>query len=208
MKKGIFITLEGPDGVGKSTHSSWLVELLSEAGYHAVKTREPGGTDYGEALRPLFLQYALSVEAELLLLFSLRAQHVHERIKPALSSGCVVVCERFMDATYAYQSGGRGFDYDRIRLVEEAIGSFPQPDVTFFLDAPFSVLFQRLKKHDPDRFESEGEVFFEHVRQAYHRRVEEDPHRFEFIDASETLDSIRLRMFSALVERGILKKPA
>ncbi|WP_175330568.1 MULTISPECIES: dTMP kinase [Candidatus Ichthyocystis] len=203
MKKGYFITLEGLDGVGKSTHASWLESRLGTCGYSVLKTREPGGTDYGERLRPIFLCLDISVEAECMLAMSMRLQHVSEKILPALSSGQYVVCERFMDATYAYQSGGRGMSYSKIYAIEKVL-TLPNVDLTFFLDAPFDVLRQRLDPANVDRFELQSSDFFARVRAIYQRRIQEDPCRFVVIDATQPIDIIREIIDCSLVDKGII----
>ncbi|CUT17648.1 MULTISPECIES: dTMP kinase [Candidatus Ichthyocystis] len=203
MKKGYFITLEGLDGVGKSSQASWLSDYLRQNGRSVTATREPGGTSYGEQLRSFFLNLDICVEAELFLIFSIRIQHVYEKILPALTLGRDVVCERFMDATYAYQSGGRGMSYQRISAIEQNL-YLPAVDLTFFLDAPIDILRKRLNIKLSDRFELQKDDFFSRVRDVYQRRISEDPSRFVVVDASQSVDSIRRIMSTVLVDRGVI----
>ncbi|WP_092484004.1 dTMP kinase [Candidatus Ichthyocystis hellenicum] len=203
MKRGYFITLEGLDGVGKSVQASWLSDYLMKNGRSVVTTREPGGTSYGEQLRSFFLGMDICVEAEFFLILSIRLQHVYEKISPALISGKDVVCERFMDSTYAYQGGGGGMSYQKIFAIEQEL-SLPTVDLTFFLDAPCDVLRQRLNATFPDRFESQTDDFFSRARDVYQRRINDDPSRFVVVDTTQSVDKVRNIMSSVLVDRGVI----
>lgn len=186
-----FITVEGIDGAGKSTQLTFIASWLKEQGINAVFTREPGGTPLGETLRHLLLDKAteLSLDTETLLMFASRQQLVTDVIRPALDAGCWVVSDRFTDATYAYQGGGRGMPCARIRPLEQWVQQELQPDLTLLFDIPFEFAMQRrirsrgLKQDDLDRFEQEDAAFHHRVRQAYLQRAREHP-RFCIIDAN------------------------
>lgn len=187
---GLFITLEGGEGAGKSTLIQGLRQwLASEHGTEPMLTREPGGTRLGEAIRTLVLdagQDQVSAEAELLLMFAARAQHVREVLEPALAAGRVVLCDRFTDASYAYQGGGRGQPLERIAALEAWAVAGLQPDLTLLLDLPPALGHRRIAgRGDHDRIENEQQAFFERVRAAYRARAEACPGRFHLIDASQ-----------------------
>lgn len=195
MSRGCFITVEGVEGVGKSTQIEALVERLRDHGHRVVLTREPGGTELGEAIRALLLsdRYpAMHPDTELLLMFAARSEHLHRRILPALEAGEWVVCDRFTDASYAYQGGGRGMPLARIEELEHwTLGDF-RPDATLLLDAPPEVGLARARARGPqDRFEQEELAFFERVRAVYLQRAEAEPERFRIIDASRPLAVVR-----------------
>lgn len=186
MSPGRFISFEGIDGAGKSTQHAWMAEHLRGLGKSVVSTREPGGTPLGEKLRALLLHESMHLETEALLMFAARREHVERVISPALAAGNWVVCDRFVDASFAYQGGGRGLDWNKLRsLAEWTLGSL-QPDLTLIFDVPIATAQERLKKGTatPDRFEREQAGFFDRVRAAYHRLASENPDRIRLIDAT------------------------
>ena len=194
--RGRFITLEGIDGAGKSTHVPWVLERVVAAGHRALATREPGGTAVGEALRELLLRQPMSHESEALLMFAARREHLAQVIRPALDRGEWVVCDRFTDATYAYQGGGHGVARERIRELEDWIHGDCQPDLTLLFDVPLAVSRRRLARAEDggrtlDKFEREADAFFERVRAAYLERAERDPSRIRVIDSTRELDAVR-----------------
>lgn len=195
MNKGGFITLEGGEGVGKSTSLLFIAELLKKKGISVVTTREPGGTDLAEKIRTLLLENreeTVSEQAELLLMFAARAQHIYHVIQPALLKGCWVLCDRFTDATYAYQGGGRSMDRQMIEWLAGKVQGVLTPDLTLLLDAPISVGMERASKRGNfDRFESEKISFFERIRVAYLQRADEYPQRIKVINANQTLDQVQ-----------------
>lgn len=196
--RGRFITLEGSEGSGKSTNLAYIHQQLQESGIDVVLTREPGGTPLGEQIRELLLdhkQSAMSSDTELLLMFAARAQHLHELILPALEAGKWVLCDRFTDATYAYQGAGRGISPQRIGVLEEWVQGALRPDLTFFLDLPVAQGLARAgERSTPDRFEREQIDFFERVRQGYLEQAEREPRRYRVIDASVSLDQVQARL--------------
>lgn len=202
--RGRFITLEGSEGSGKSTNLDYVRGRLERAGIDVVLTREPGGTPLGERIRELLLDHrntAMGVDTELLLMFAARAQHLHERIIPALEAGQWVLCDRFTDATYAYQGAGRGVDEERIALLEAFVQRGLQPDLTLYLDLPVDVGLARAgARSAPDRFEREAVAFFERVREGYRRRAAADPGRMRVIDASGSLDEVQRNIEAVLDE--------
>lgn len=195
MKKGKFITLEGGEGVGKTTNLSFIRQFLENQGISVVVTREPGGTALAEKLRHLLLENqgeAISEKTELLLMFSARAQHIHNVINPALKRGDWVLCDRFTDATYAYQGGGRGVDTHLISWLEQFVQAGLQPDLTLLFDAPVELGMQRAKKRgDLDRFENEQLSFFNKVRAAYLEQAQQHSQRIKIIDAAQALDVVQ-----------------
>lgn len=207
MAQGLFITLEGIEGVGKSTQARYLKELLEKTGREIIFTREPGGTDAGEAVREILLHtntFHISHLAELLLIFSARAQHLEEVILPAKSQGKIVICDRFTDATYAYQGGGREIDKQQIRVLEALVQQGMKPDMTILLDAPVDIGLQRAKnRSEADRFESETIHFFERVRQEYLQLAVEEPERIHVIDAARTLEQVQGDIRSFLSSRNL-----
>lgn len=192
---GKFITVEGGEGAGKSTNLALIRSLLEEAGHEVVMTREPGGTGLGEAIRSLLLdakQSSMSSNTELLLMFAARAQHLAEVITPALSAGKYVLCDRFTDATYAYQGGGRGVPMSRIALLEQFVQADLRPDLTILLDLPVAQGMQRAgERSQPDRFEQERHDFFEKVRASYLTMAEQHPSRYRVIDAGRSLEAVQ-----------------
>lgn len=192
MPRGKFITFEGLDGAGKSTHIQAVVELLKRKGKVVVSTREPGGTPLGETLRGIVLNEPMDLETETLLMFAGRREHVAKLIEPALSRGDWVVCDRFTDATYAYQGGGRGVDRDRILVLEDWVHGRLQPDLTILFDVPLAVAQARMAgSRQLDRFEREQADFHERVRQSYLERARANPARIRVVDAAQSIDDIR-----------------
>lgn len=202
MTRGKFITLEGMDGAGKSTHLAWIPGFLEARGMQVRLTREPGGTPLGEKLRELMLDknQNLHPDTEALLMFAARREHLDKVILPALSAGIWVVCDRFTDATFAYQSGGSGLLWERISALESWVQGELQPDLTLYFDVPTEVGKARTKAaRDPDRFEQEGGSFFDRVREGYLRRAREYPGRIAIIDGAAPLDKVK-----QLTEQSIL----
>ncbi|MBH3411687.1 dTMP kinase [Pseudomonas putida] len=205
---GLFITLEGPEGAGKSTNRDYLAARLREQGLDVVLTREPGGTPLAEKIRELLLAPSAEVMAadtELLLVFAARAQHLAEVIRPALARGAVVLCDRFTDATYAYQGGGRGLSVERIAALEQFVQADLRPDLTLVFDLPVEVgLARAAARGRLDRFEQEGQAFFEAVRQAYLQRAHGEPQRYSLLDAAQPLEAVQ-RAIDALLP-GIVER--
>ncbi|MCX7155309.1 MAG: dTMP kinase [Rhodocyclales bacterium] len=192
MARGHFISLEGIDGAGKSTQHGWLVEHLRGQGHTVVATREPGGTPLGEKLRALLLADPMHLETEALLMFAARREHIAQVIEPALARGDWVVCDRFVDASFAYQGGGRGLSWKKLEELAAWVLGDLQPDLTLIFDAPVAIAQQRLHAatSQPDRFEQEQAAFFERVRAAYLRLAAENPARVRLIDATQTPGAI------------------
>ncbi len=202
-KRGCFVSIEGVEGVGKSTNLAFIQALLEEAGIEFVSTREPGGTLLAEKIRDLLLDKNngnMSDKTEVLLVFAARAQHVEELIEPALASGKWVITDRFTDSSYAYQGGGRDLSTEQIGALEAfAINSF-QPDITILLDLPVEVGLDRAKRRSElDRFESETGTFFTRVRTAFLNRAEAYPQRFRVVDASLEIAAVQSAIRSALM---------
>jgi dTMP kinase len=191
--RGKFITFEGIDGAGKSSHVEWLAELLRQKGMTVHVTREPGGTELGEKLRELLLHMSMDLETETLLMFAARREHLAKLIEPALASGEWVICDRFSDATYAYQGGGRGLERHKLQQLEQWVHGQLQPDLTLLFDLPLDVARERiaLASRVLDRFEQERADFHERVRQAYLERWHASPGRIRVIDAQGTIETIR-----------------
>jgi dTMP kinase len=191
---GLFLTVEGGEGAGKSTNIKIICDFLSENNIDYIVTREPGGTDLAEQIRALLLTprtEEVAAKAELLLMFAARAQHLENKILPALARGQWVVCDRFTDATFAYQGGGREMGMKLIAQLEEIVQQGLQPDCTFLLDLPIEVGMQRASSRgDLDRFEQEKLSFFERVRATYLARAEQDDNRFKIIDASKDMAAV------------------
>jgi dTMP kinase len=192
MSKGKFITFEGVDGAGKSTHLEWFTEKLRQRGIDVLLTREPGGTPLGEKLRDILLNQPMLAETEALLMFAARFEHVEQIIKPALLRGSWVVSDRFSDASFAYQGGGRGVPAEKLEVLENWVHAGFQPELTLLFDLSVEVARNRLSNSAKlDRFENEKNPFFEKVRQAYLNRCEKYPERFALIDASKTPDEVK-----------------
>jgi len=193
---GKFITLEGVDGAGKSTHLDWLVARLRDRGLDVVQTREPGGTPLGEKLRELLLSAPMHRETEALLMFAARREHLERVIKPALARGEWVVCDRFTDASFAYQGGGRGLAPEKLALLERWVQDGFQPDLTLLFDLPITVAAQRMAgaARELDRFEQEKADFHERVRAAYLRRAAEMPGRMRVIDGGQGIEVIKKQL--------------
>ncbi|OWT65467.1 dTMP kinase [Candidimonas nitroreducens] len=191
-RRGCFITLEGLDGAGKSTHVQWLVDAIRGQGLPVVATREPGGTALGEALRAMMLEQPMHLKTETLLMFAARCEHIEQVIEPALARGDWVVCDRYTDASYAYQGGGRGLGAEPIRVLEQWVHPHLQPDRTWLFDVPLEVARgRRAGAREPDRFERENGAFFERTRQAYHERGRECPQRIHIIDSTRSIEMVR-----------------
>lgn len=191
MARGKFITLEGVDGAGKSTHLAGIAELLRERGKEVVVTREPGGTPLGEKLRHLLLTQRMHIETETLLMFAARREHIAQVIAPALEAGRWVLSDRFTDATYAYQGNGRGMPEEKIAALEHWVQDTLQPDLTLIFDVPVEVARSRLDKDRSDRFEHENHEFFRRVRAGYLARAARDPSRVRVVDGSLPVDKVR-----------------
>lgn len=193
MAHGRFITLEGLDGAGKSTHLVWLVETLRARGMTVLQTREPGGTPLGEKLRALLLNEPMHLETEALLMFAARREHIAQVIQPALDRGDWVVCDRFTDASFAYQGGGRGLSREKLKMLEQWVQSGLQPDLTLMFDVPTEVAHGRVTGmgRELDRFEREQAEFFVRVRTEYLARAETSRGRIRVIDASGSLSDIQ-----------------
>jgi dTMP kinase len=201
MIRGKFITLEGVDGAGKSTHIPLITDLLRSSGREVVVTREPGGTPLGERLRELLLHEAMCSETETLLMFAARREHLAQVILPALSRGAWVLSDRFTDASFAYQHGGRGVSATKIEALEHWVQDGLQPDLTLLFDVPVEVSCQRLAgARDPDRFEQETADFFQRIRTAYLQRAAQFSSRFRVVDANRTIPEIQQDIRSTLKE--------
>ncbi|WP_246864483.1 dTMP kinase [Spongiibacter thalassae] len=193
--RGRFISLEGGEGVGKSSNIAFIVDWLTDAGIPFIQTREPGGTPLAEEVRELLLRprdEGMTELSELLLVFAARAQHLHTKIEPALAAGTWVLCDRFTDATFAYQGYGRGLSRDTIEQLQQMVQGARRPDLTLLLDAPVEVGMARAgERGELDRFEQEQHSFFERVRAGYLALAEADPQRFSIIDASQPLADVQ-----------------
>jgi dTMP kinase len=200
MSRGRFITLEGVDGAGKSSHLQFVADFLAPRAPHVIVTREPGGTDLAEQLRRAVLEEPMEPVTETLLLLAARSDHVHRVIRPALEAGTWVICDRFHDATAAYQGAGKGIAVDLIARLGHAVHPGLEPDRTLVFDCPYDVARQRLAGSGKalDRFERESREFFERVRGAYLQRARAEPQRMRVIDASGDLGAIRQRVEAAL----------
>ena len=206
--RGLFITLEGPEGAGKTTNRAYLAEQLQAQGLSVVLTREPGGTVLAEQIRNILLaphDETMAVDTELLLMFAARAQHLAQVIVPALNEGKVVICDRFTDATYAYQGGGRGLDCSRIAVLEQFVQGDLRPDMTLLFDLPVAEGMARaVARGKLDRFEQEQHDFFEAVRQSYLQRASAEPERFRLVNAQQALPDVQKSLdvyLSEIMER-------
>lgn len=186
-----FITLEGMDGAGKSTHIPSIIAMLETRGHEVVSTREPGGTALGERLRELLLHEPMHAETETLLMFAARREHIANVIQPALERGAYVLSDRFTDATFAYQSGAKGVAASKVEILEKWVQEDLQPDITLLFDVPVEVSIARLAgARSPDKFERESAAFFTRIRNAYLERASRNPQRFRIIDASRSLEEV------------------
>jgi dTMP kinase len=199
VTRGRFITFEGIDGAGKSTHIGFVTDLLKDAGKTVVSTREPGGTAVGEKLRELLLHEKMHLETEALLMFASRREHIAQVIAPALARGDWVLSDRFTDASFAYQGGGRGLPLHKLDALEAWVHPHLQPDLTLLFDVPLAVARERLDAtRTLDKFESEQEAFFERCRNEYLRRAAEHPGRIVVIDSTRSIDEVRASLRGAL----------
>lgn len=200
---GLFLTVEGVDGAGKSSHLDWLADALRAQGKTVVLTREPGGTSIGERLRKMLLHEAMDLETETLLMFAARREHLAQVILPALTRGDVVISDRFTDATYAYQGGGRGVSRNKILQLEQWVQGDLQPNLTLLFDLPLAIAAQRLAqgRAQLDKFEQESQVFFENTRAAYLERAADAPNRICIIDSAQSLEATRAQVAHAVLSQ-------
>lgn len=200
--RGRFITMEGVEGVGKTTNMEFIAEYLQASGKPLIVTREPGGTHLGEEIRALLLGHrdeGMDSSTELLLMFAARAEHLQQVIIPAIEKGDWVLCDRFTDATYAYQGGGRGIDLQRIEVIENWVQGDLRPDLIILLDLPVDIGLQRAgDRSEPDRFETEHRDFFEKVRNVYMNMADAHPQRYRVIDASKSLEEVQRQIRQVL----------
>jgi dTMP kinase len=214
MNPGIFISFEGIDGAGKSSHVQAVADAFAQAKRQVVLTREPGGTPLAEKLRDMVLHDSMDPLSEVLLMFAARRDHLQQVIEPALARGDVVVCDRFTDATFAYQGAGRGFDLKVLSQLEQWVQALPsggvrQPDLTLWFSLDPAIAAERLSNaRVPDRFEAQPAAFFAKVHQGYLDRLQADPQRFARIDASASLEQVREQVMRVLHERLNLKMPS
>jgi len=195
MNKAKFITFEGVDGAGKSTHLAWFTDALRQRGIDLVLTREPGGTPLGEKLREILLHEPMHAETEAMLMFAARREHLEQVIRPAMEQGTWVVSDRFSDASFAYQGGGRGVSIAKLEQLERWVQDDLQPDLTLLFDIPIEVARQRLASNASlDRFELEQGEFFERVRQAYLARAAKKPQRFIVIEAEKSISEVKQKL--------------
>lgn len=203
MKNGKFISIEGIEGAGKSTQIDFIQNFLQQQGKRVVVTREPGGTKLGEQIRELLLaprDNGMSHDAELLLMFAARAEHIEQVIKPAIARGDWVLCDRFVDATFAYQGGGRGIPYERIKTISDWTLDGLQTDITLLFDLPVETGQQRVVKRqqEKDRFEQEKAAFFQKIRDCYLERAKQEPERIKIIDASRDISAVQQQVATLL----------
>ena len=197
--KGLFITLEGVDGAGKSSHLDWLADWFRQRGRLVRLTREPGGTSVGEHLRDIVLHQSMHAETEALIMFAARREHIEQVIRPGLAAGEVVISDRFTDASFAYQCGGRGLSEARLEILENWVHAGLQPDLTLLFDLPEAVAARRLAAaRSPDRFEREQSSFHARVRAAYLRRAERFPQRIRVLDGGQPLQDVRAQLAGIL----------
>jgi dTMP kinase len=207
VRRGVFISLEGIEGVGKSTNVAFTADAMRRAGWSVVTTREPGGTELGERVREWILHGShgsLSPEIEVLLMFAARARHLDEVIRPALTAGRCVVCDRFTDATFAYQGGGRGASRTLLEALRTEVQKGLEPDLTLLLDAPLDVGAARIGSRTRDHFEREQRPFFERVRAEYLSLAAQDPERVKLVDAAAPLADVQRQIqtqVTALLDR-------
>lgn len=198
--RGKFITLEGIDGAGKSSHLSFIAGHIKRRQHEVFTTREPGGAPLSEKLRAMLLHEKMHADTEVLMMFAARCEQLLESIQPQLDRGAWVICDRYTDSTYAYQCGGRGLPEERVHVLEQWVHGDLQPDLTFLFDAPIAVARERLEKGtpNPDKFEREQSEFFARVRDAYLQRAARYPQRIKVIDSSRTLPAIQADLVSYL----------
>lgn len=203
--RGLFITLEGIDGAGKTSHVEWIAERIRKSGRQVVVTREPGGTPLGERLRELLLNEPMDLRTETLLAFAARQEHLVQLILPTLEAGTCVLSDRFTDATFAYQGGGRGLAPQRIEILEKWVHEGIQPDLTLYFDVPSEVgqARRRAASDQLDRFEREASDFFDRVRAGYLDRMAREPHRIRRIDSTRPLPDVRAALEEYLLSSGI-----
>lgn len=209
--KGLLITLEGIEGAGKSSHIQFIAEQIQQAGRDVLLTREPGGTNLGEGIRDLLLkkdEESMFEETELLLMFAARAQHVQQIILPAISTGKIVICDRFTDSSYAYQGGGRGISIEKIQQLEKWVFSGDlsgfKPELTLLLDLSVETGLSRARdRSEADRFETETVNFFQDVRDAFLKIAQDDPDRVSVIDAAQNLKTVQSSILEVLIKRGL-----
>ena len=210
MQSGLFISFEGIDGAGKSSHIEALAQAFKAAGRAVLQTREPGGTPLAEKLRDMVLHDAMDPLCEALLVFAARRDHLNHVIEPALARGVVVLCDRFTDATFAYQGAGRGFSLDVLAQLEHWVQALPsgglrQPDITVWFALDPAIAAERLSAARlPDRFESQPLAFFQSVHNGYAARAASDPKRFAQLDASASIEHVRLDLLAQLRQRQVL----
>jgi len=199
---GKFITIEGGEGVGKTTNMQYIEKYLHNKNINVIVTREPGGTELGETLRGIMLDPAqdkICSDSELMLMFAARAQHLQQKIIPALDAGSWVLCDRFTDATYAYQGGGRGIELSRIEILENWVQGSLRPDITILFDMPVELGMTRAaSRSEPDRFEQEKLDFFERVRSTYRERALQNTSQYKIIDASKELTEVQSQISTVL----------
>ena len=200
--KGFFLTIEGVDGAGKSSHMERISTCFKAHRYDIVTTREPGGTPLAERLREILLSQNMSLETELLLMFAARQEHISQLIKPALAAGRAVICDRFTDSSFAYQGGGRQMSHQKIQSLVDLVHPELEPDLTLLFDLPLEIARARmLRERQLDRFEQEQADFFERVRTAYLKRANDDPERFVIIDSSQPKERVAERVCQAINDR-------
>jgi dTMP kinase len=200
-RPGLFISFEGIDGAGKSTHISFVQNALIQRGISVISTREPGGTPLGEALRALLLKEKMHLETEALLMFASRREHIAQVIQPALDAGTWVISDRFTDATFAYQGGGRKLDLNKLNALEQWVHPHLQPDLTLLFDVPIDVARTRLDAtRTLDKFEQEKSDFFNDTRNEYLRRAAEFPQRFKVIDSTRSIETIQQELLDIINE--------
>jgi dTMP kinase len=200
LNKGKFITFEGIDGAGKSTHIAFVADCLRARDVNVVVTREPGGTTLGEKLREILLHERMHLETEALLMFAARREHIAQVIDPALAQGQWVISDRFTDASFAYQGGGRKLSMEKLAALENWVHPYLQPDLTFLFDVPLEVARARLDAaREPDKFEQEKAEFFAATRAAYLGRAQQFPQRFRVIDSTQSIESIQKQLKEILL---------
>ena len=204
MQQGLVITLEGVEGAGKSTLMAYAAEYFFGKGRDVIQTREPGGTKTGEQIRSILLDSentGVTDNTELLLMFAARMQHIDEIINPAIESGKIVICDRFTDASYAYQGAGRGLNVTRIEVLEEWVQQSLKPDLTLLFDLDVETGLRRAsKRSEADRFEQEEISFFERIRECYLERAKKEPERFRLVDASQSFENVKQQIQTILEE--------